>query len=322
MNRILLIDFKAVGHAVKFSLGKGRLSHDEQPTFLIYGFLLKLNFLMRKTRSDIVVFALDSQSSLRRNMYAEYKGNRQDNKPEHVQKLDELAFPQFDLLEEVVLPKIGYRNLFKVEGYEADDVIGSICKKYKGYQIIICTSDRDMYQLLTDLVCVFDIKKNTYYTRTDFEKEYGIEPHMWKRVKSIGGCGSDNVKGVPIPQPDPTKKQQHVAEKGALNYLKGLTKPTTKAHQAIESRAGKDVINRNKSLVILPFKGTPEFEITPDRLSKAGLIEICRQFGFRSIIKDVKSWVRTLGLRDDCTDVDKRKSKRLAKRSLRNKLRR
>jgi 5'-3' exonuclease len=321
MNRILVIDFKALGHAVKFSLGKGRLAYDEKPTFLIYGFLLKLKFLMSKTRANIVVFALDSEKSLRKEIYADYKSNRQ-SKPPHVQALDELAFPQFDLLEESVLPKIGYRNLFKVEGYEADDIIGSICKKYKGSQIVVCTSDHDMYQLLTDLVCIFDIKKNKYYTITNFEEEFGMEPKMWKRVKAIGGCSSDTVKGVPIPQPDPTKKQQHVAEKGAINYLKGLTKPTTKAYQAIESREGKDVINRNKRLVILPFRGTPEFEVLPDRLSKSGLIEVCREFGFKSIIRDIKSWTRTLGLRNDCTDVDERKTKRLAKRGLRRKQRR
>lgn len=296
-NRILVIDFKAVGHAIKFSLGKHRLSHNEKSTFLIYGFLLKLNFLMRKTKSDIVVYALDSKTSKRKHIYAEYKENRQ-KKTEQQIALDELAYPQFDELEEYVLPTIGYRNLFEVEGFEADDVIGSICKNEKGRQIVMCTSDQDMYQLLTDNVCVFDIKKNKYFTRSMFEKEYGIEPKIWKRVKAIGGCKSDSVKGVPIPQPDPNKRQQHVAEKGALNFLKGEMNPTSKAYQAITSREGKDVINRNKSLVILPFKGTPKFEITPDRLSKKGLIEVSKKYGFNSILKDIDSWKRILKLRN------------------------
>lgn len=295
-NRILIVDFKAVGHAVKFSLAKHRLTHKEKPTFLIYGFLLKLNFLLRKTRADIVVHALDSQTSKRKHIYAEYKSNRQ-NKTQQMISLDELAYPQFDEIEQYVLPTIGYRNLFEVEGFEADDVIGSVCKKEKGRQIIICTSDQDMYQLLSDDVCIFDIKKNKYYTNSMFEKEYGIEPKMWKRVKAIGGCSSDSVKGVPIPQPDPTKRQQHVAEKGALNFIKGTMNSTTKAYQAITSREGKDVINRNKKLVILPFRGTPEFDLKLDRLSKKGLIEVSEKYGFKSIIKDIESWKRTMKLR-------------------------
>lgn len=294
--RILLVDFKAVGHAIKFSLGKGRLTKEEKPIFLIYGFLLKLNFLMRKTRADVVVFALDSKRSIRREIYAGYKSNR-ENKPKYTQELDKLAFPQFDELENNVFPKIGYRNIFEVNGLEADDIIGSICKTYKNHQIVICSSDHDMYQLLTPNICMFDIKKNTYYTKTTFENEFGIEPKMWKRIKAIGGCYSDTVKGVPIPQPDPTKKQQHVAEKGALNFIKGEMKSTTQAYQAIMSRAGKDVINRNKKLVILPFNGTPKFEIVPDRLSVNGLIEVCEEYGFKAILSNIDNWKRILKLR-------------------------
>lgn len=295
-NRILVFDFKAVGHSIKYSIGKYKLSNNEKPTFLIYGYLLKLNFLLRKTRSDIVVFAMDSNESKRKTIYPDYKSNRENKTPQQIE-LDELAFPQFTELEEYVLPKIGYRNLFGSRGFEADDVIGSICKKEKGRQIILVTSDRDMYQLLTDNVCMFNIKTNKYYTKSMFMDEYKIEPRMWKRIKAIGGCSSDTVKGVPIPQLDPTKKQQHVAEKGALNFIRGEMKPSTKAYQAITSRAGKDVINRNKRLVILPFQGTPQFDLKPDRLSMNGLVEVCRKYGFNSILEDIDSWKKTLKLR-------------------------
>lgn len=295
-QRILLIDTHAILHHVKFSIGKQRLSNKEKPTFVIYGFLLKLHFLLRKTNANVVVYAIDSSTSKRKEIYAEYKEKRQ-NKTEQQKALDALAMPQFKEVKEYVIPELGYRNIFSADGFEADDIIGRICKTYKNSEIVICTSDQDMYQLLTKNVVMFNIKTNKYYTVSDFEKEYKIEPKMWKRIKAIGGCSSDCVKGVPIPQSDPSKKQMCVAEKGALNYILGDMKPTTKAFQAIESRKGKDVINRNKKLVIIPFKNTPEFKIKPDRPSAKGLKIICKEYGFNSILNDFNYWRKTLRLR-------------------------
>jgi len=296
-SRVLIIDLLAVLHAVKFSLGKHRLSNKDKPTFVIYGFLLKLNFLLRKTKASVVVYALDSDTSKRKKIYSVYKEKRKQNRTDKQIELDNLALPQFKEISGHVIPKLGYRNVFGAEGFEADDVIGRVCKDYKDEQIAICSSDHDMYQLLTNNVCMINAKTNNWYTINHFINEYGIKPNMWKRVKAIGGCSSDGVKGVPIPQPDPTKKQMHVAEKGALNYIKGETASTTKAHQAIESREGKDVINRNKSLVILPFRGTPKFTIRPDHPKELGLRHICEEYGFKSITNDIERWKKILRLR-------------------------
>jgi len=296
IKRYLLVDTKALMHTVKFSLGKNRLSHNEKDTFIIYGFLLKLLYMIKKSKTNMILYALDSETSKRKEIYSIYKESRQKKTQQQIE-LDQIAYPQFDEIEKFVIPTMGFRNLFEAEGFEADDIIGSICKNNKQDQIIIATSDKDMYQLLTNNVCIFDIRTNTWYTITDFRKEYGIEPKYWKRVKAIGGCSSDNVKGVPIPQDDPTKKQMCVAEKGALNYLLGKTNPNTKAYKAIESREGKDVINRNKKLVIIPFKGTPNFPIRKDKLSEKGLKEVCEKYGFNSILEDFETWKRTFKLR-------------------------
>jgi len=295
-NRIFLFDLYSVLHTIKFSLGKQRLSDTEKSTFVIHGFLLKLNYLLRKTGAKTVVYALESNRSLRKEKYSLYK-EYTHKKTEQQKALDKLAFSQFQEIIEYVLPTIGYQNLFSADGYEADDVIGRICKSYKDNQIVICSTDHDMYQLLTDNTAIFNPKKNIWYTKTKFKNEYGLEPRMWKRVKAIGGCSSDNIKGVPIPQSDPSKKQQHVAEKGALNFLLGKMNPKTKAYKAIISREGKKVINRNKELVILPMKGTPEFEIKPDILSEAGLKEVCEKYGFTTIMDDLNTWRHILGLR-------------------------
>jgi 5'-3' exonuclease len=296
-KRILLIDTLSILHQLKYSVGKRKLKKAEESSFIIYGFLFKLNALMNKSKANVVVWGLDSKTSKRRQLYANYKKKRHENKTAKQIELDNLAYPQFDEIINYVIPTLGYMNMFGEEGYESDDIIASICKKYKDNEIVIVTTDHDLYQLLTPNVCILNAKTDGFYSIKSFENEYGIEPKMWKRVKALGGCFSDQVSGVPIPQPDPTKKQRHVAEKGALNYIKGKMSPTTQAYKAIESRAGKDIINRNKALVILPFRGTPSFSIRPDRLRKKGLIAICKRYGFKAILSDIDSWVKSMRLR-------------------------
>jgi 5'-3' exonuclease len=296
-KRILLFDTSAVLHAVKFSLAKHKLSHKDKPTFVIYGFLMKMQFLMRKVRPDITIFALDSDTSLRKDIYPLYKEKRKTKKTPEQIELDKIAYPQFLEVIEYVLPTIGFRNLFGAKGLEGDDIIASICKTYKDHEIVIVGNDHDLYQLLTKNVCTFDPRANRYFSLSDFKDKYEIEPKIWKRVKAIGGCSSDEVKGVPIPQPDKDKKQMHVAEKGALNFLSGKTGENTKAYKAITSRAGKDVINRNKRLVILPFRGTPKFKIVQDRMRAKSFKKVCRKYGFSSIFEDFEDWKTIFKLR-------------------------
>jgi DNA polymerase-1 len=293
-HRILLVDTEAVLHSAKFSMVKQKLSHKELPTFVIYGFLMKLQYVCRKTHCNLVVFALDSKQSKRKKIYSKYKEKRSKDKTEEQIELDKIAYPQFDAVKNYVIPTIGYRNVFKVRGLEADDIIASICKTYKDSEIIIATTDQDLYQLLTDRVCIFNIRTNQYFTIDDFREKYGIEPKMWKRIKVYGGCSSDSVPGVPIPQPDKNKKQRHIAEKGALNYVLGKTKPTAQAYKAINSPEGKKVIARNKKLVILPFRGTPKFKLRPDRITKNGLKEVAEEYGMNSILDDLDDWYYSL----------------------------
>jgi len=284
-KRILLIDTSSILHAVKHS-GIAQLKNRDKPTYIMFGFMLKLQQLMRKTRSNVTVFACDSkpEDSVRKKLYPAYKEKR--NTKEKTQKeidLDAVAYPQFNTVETHILPNIGYNNIFTTKGLEADDIIGRICKTYSTCEIVIVTTDKDMYQLLTDTICIINPKNMQYFTKNKFIKEYGIFPKMWKRVKAIGGCYSDEVKGV-----------KGVAEKTALKYIKGELPAHHKTFQRIRSPEGKRIINRNKYLVILPLKRTPEYEIKEDRISKIKLHNMAKEFGFMSIITDIENWYKIL----------------------------
>lgn len=293
-RKITVFDTRAVLHSSKYALGKSRLSHNEKHTFVIFGFIMRLRAILERERPDIVVFTSDSKSSKRKEIYHLYKDNRDKSKKTADQiELDELAYPQFDIVEKEILPELGYRNLFRVKGFEADDIMASICKTYPNDYITLVTTDKDMYQVLTNNVVIFKPDKYSSYTKKDFIKEYGIEPNLWKRVKTYGGCTSDNVPGIPIPD-----SPRNIGEGFALQFVKKTMKPHIKAYQAFVCLQNKKIIERNKKLVIIPFKGTPKFKLLPDAfLSRESLARIARKYGLKSVLKDIDDYSRVLKLR-------------------------
>lgn len=282
--RILLIDTSSVLHAAKYGISNP-LKHKDKDKFIIYGFLLKLQMLMRNVNPTLTVFANDTRlkDSFRKKIYPAYKEKRHENKTPEDIKLEELVYPQFEIVKEYIIPSLGFRNNYSEKGLEADDIIGSVCKSYCTDEIVIVTTDKDMYQLLSSTTCIYNPQKNRYYTLKDFRNEYDIEPKMWKRVKAISGCASDNVTGVP-----------GVGEKGVLQYLKGRLPMHYKKYQDIESRTGKDIINRNKKLVILPHRRTPKYKLKPDHVNKKALLKIAKEFKFKSIEKSINNWAKVL----------------------------
>ena len=113
----------------------------------IYGFLNILFKLIEETSPDAVAFAFDLKApTFRHKLYSGYKAQRKGMPEELAQQLQPLK----DLL---VL--MGY-PLITVEGYEADDILGTLAEscRQKGYECIIATGDRDSFQLVGDTVTV------------------------------------------------------------------------------------------------------------------------------------------------------------------------
>jgi 5'-3' exonuclease len=301
-QRLLIFDTSSILHAAKHSFGKSRLSKDDKYTFVVYGFMLKLYAILSKENYDIVAFALDSQINVRFSYYSEYKENRSTaTKTKEQIELDRLARPQFKEITDFVIPELGYKNIFEAEGFEADDVIAKICKKYSKWDITIVSTDKDLYQLLTMKIAILNPITFYSFNLDDFREKYGIEPRMWKRVKVYGGCSSDNVKGLPIPQSKEAiqkgTKQKCIGEGFALKYIKKEIGTHTNTYKAFTQPSAKKIIRRNQRLTIIPHKGTPDFTILSDnRMSKNGLRRIIDKYGFKSIRVDFKNFCRVLKL--------------------------
>lgn len=285
-NRILLIDNSAVLHILKHANDFNRLKNNEKSTYIIFNFLFRLQFLIKKVKPTVCVFARDSHTakSKRRIIYPNYKIKRQkEKKPEQI-ALDNFAYPQFTEVEEYVLPKLGYTNIFKVPGLEADDIIASVCKSNPSSEIIIVTTDEDMYQLLTNTVCILNAKRIKYFTKQDFIKKYGIQPNDWKKVKAVAGCKTDEIPGIP-----------GIGEKTIIKYLRRELPTHHKTYQKIKDKKYFNLIQRNKKLVILPFEGTPTFEIDfENKPTRKGIQIVGDKYKFLPIQQNIKQWCKIL----------------------------
>jgi len=267
-----LIDTAALLYSSKFAMPK--LYVNDQATGILYGFVRYLLALQKEFNFDQFIFCNDSLQSKRKELYPEYKSGR------HINESRELIYSQFNIIKNEILPNIGFKNIFESEGLEADDVIASLCQTKKlDDEYIIISRDGDLYQLLDENISQWDYISKKMITKRSFKDKYGIEPKDWGMVKAISGCKSDTVKGI-----------DRIGEKSAIKYINHSFKKNSKPFIKIESN--KDIIERNKPLVILPFDNTPEFKIVDDELSFGALTKMFIKYNFQSQLynKSLDEW--------------------------------
>uniref|UniRef100_A0A6M3L4S1 Putative exonuclease n=1 Tax=viral metagenome TaxID=1070528 RepID=A0A6M3L4S1_9ZZZZ len=286
-EKLIILDANNLAHIAKHSCHG--LSFGEIDTGVIFGFLRSVRILAKTLDSGNMVFVWDSSNSKRKKLLPSYKGNRRDKeKSAQEQYLDASAAKQFILLQEYILPKLGFRNNFQQDGYEADDLVAVIVKNEKGSSEnkIVVSSDEDMFQLL-DHCCIWLPMKKARITRETFIKLWGVEPKVWIDVKCIAGCSSDNIPGV-----------TGVGTYTAIKYLTGvLTKGKTFDLLDKEGKA-LSYIADNEPLVKLPFPGTAIPEIKKYFRFKKRFIQVFDEFGLSSFLRDSEwaEWVKLFNL--------------------------
>lgn len=181
---------------------------DGTPTNAVFGFASILQKLLDEQKPDAVCVSFDLKApTFRHKSYDGYKAKR---KP----MPEELAV-QMPLIKEL-LDAMGIRR-YELEGYEADDILGTAAAKCEaeGWDCVIVTGDKDSLQLITDSTTVCNVKtrmgqtETILYTPARFFEEYGFEPKLMVDLKALMGDASDNIPGVP-----------GVGEKSAMDLLR------------------------------------------------------------------------------------------------------
>lgn len=287
MKRYLLLDCNYLCWRAYFTTGE--LSHGDVKTGVIYGFLRDVINFQEQFEPDKIIFCFDLGVGLREQHFPEYKANRRA-KEQNVEQiiLHNEVTEQIRALRREYLPEIGFNNVFYQKGYEADDIIASICRdisKNPEESGIIITEDKDLYQLLSPNIQIYNPRKKRFYTIEHFKEEFGIKPKDWCYVKTLSGCISDGVKGL-----------KGIGEKRACAFIRGeVVKGNKFINNAI--REGEEIITRNLQLVTLPFPGVRIFTLMEDSVSEKGWQTVLEALGIKSLIPSIQRTVIRQGLK-------------------------
>lgn len=197
-STLYLIDGHALAYRTYYALTRGGTTSDRwltskgEPTAGVYGFTSVLLRILEQERPDYVAVVFDKGKTFRDDLYPEYKATRA--------KMPEDLRPQIDRIRELVdsfnIPRV------EKEGYEADDVLGSLAHWAVDHNLAvkIITGDRDLLQLVNDRISVKlpgkSLSDAQDYFREDVKKTMGVWPEQVVDFKALTGDRSDNIPGV------------------------------------------------------------------------------------------------------------------------------
>ena len=245
-KRLLLIDGHSMAYRAFFALpAENFTTAAGQHTNAIYGFATMLISLLKEEKPTHIAVAFDvSRKTFRTEIFPEYKANR-------AKTPDEFR-SQMSYLHELV-DSFGITQ-FEREGFEADDIIATIAKQAEadGFEVAICTGDRDSFQLVNDKTTVLYPKRGVSemarMTPAAVEEKYMLTPTQYPDFAALRGDPSDNLPSVPGVGEKTAAKW--IIEYGSLKDL--LNKADQVPGKAGESlRANLDSIAKNRELTQL-----------------------------------------------------------------------
>ncbi len=172
-------------HAIKGLTNRQGLS-----TNAVYGFTVMLRKLIQDEEPEYLAVAFDPRGpTVRHEQFAEYKATRARMPADLAEQLPYIH----RLCDALKVPTI------TVEGYEADDVIGTLTRRAreKDLDVVIVSIDKDLLQLVDERVSVLDTRNNTLFTPEKVAEKWGVRPDQLVDVLSLIGDTSDNIPGAP-----------------------------------------------------------------------------------------------------------------------------
>lgn len=272
MKTWLFLDVNYLAHRAYHSTGE--LTYKEIKTGVIYGVLRDILNLQELHYTNRIAFCFDSKSSKRKALSTEYKADRKakyDAMTRSEQRAYDELRDQIQLMRREYLPSLGFKNVFCQKGYEADDLIASLCDTLEpDCRAVVVSADGDLLQCLTDRVSIWNPRAQKMTTSKSFREKYHVHPIQWSMVKALAGCKSDHVTGI-----------EGVGEITACKWMRGALKPKSKAYQLI--RNNLNIANTNIQLTRLPFPGTKPMELVRDKFDRKAWKELTKRLGFRSL---------------------------------------
>ena len=284
MESIYIID--AVNYLFRSYYAIGPMTNEKgQSTSALYGFIRSVQKLFRDvspTHAAIVFDGPDNKKS-RREVYADYKMHRK-GAPEDL-------YPQFEWAYEFC-EMAGYPVLC-VDGVEADDTMASIAQyaKQKGAHVYLCSSDKDLMQLVDTHVSIIHAhKENRLIGPKEVEELYGVKPNQMLDLLAIMGDTSDNIPG--LPGFGAKTAAQLLQEFGSLDNLLAHPEKVKGPKKQETLRTEKDLALMSRTLATLDLAVDVPKNESFYRLKKPDLDELTKLYhrmNFKSLLRDLAS---------------------------------
>lgn len=277
MKTWLILDTSFLCHRALHTTGK--LSNVDstgtaQVTGVLFGLFRDIQTFQKQFNTKHIVFCFDHPKNNRMDVLPTYKETRRKKREEATEE-EKDAFAemqkQITLMRTDYLPSMGFKNILYHKGFEADDLIAQVCRSIDVEDnAIILGSDKDLYQLLSKRVSIWNTHKKQLVTKAMFKEQYNITPKQWVLVKAIAGCDGDDVPGI-----------NGVGDITAARYLSGALGKGKKFDSIIN---GASKWQNNIPLVSLPYEGCPEIELQDDEFSIDDWNKVMRKLGMKSLV--------------------------------------
>ncbi|MCR4397704.1 MAG: DNA polymerase I [Firmicutes bacterium] len=238
MGKLILLDGHSLANRAFYALPR-LTAASGQVTNAVYGFLTMLLRLIDEERPEMIAAAFDRPApTFRHTEFDGYKATRTAAPEDFKSQIPIIK----EALEALGIP------VFELDGYEADDVLGTISSKAteRGIETVIVTGDRDALQLVSDKTTVLLTRKGisevAKYDRDQVEAAYNIAPSQVVDVKALTGDASDNIPGV-----------QGIGEKTALRLIRefGSVERLLESLDKVEDNRARAALERGARSAVL-----------------------------------------------------------------------
>ena len=291
MKKLVIIDGKSVFYRGYYAMGNLSLE-DGTPTGGVYGFASLAFEIIRKLKPDYVVVAWDKKgtsTAKRSAIYPEYKAGRK--------KAPDDFYEQIPLLKDF-LKTLGW-PLFEIDGYEADDILGTLAVQANklGVEANLITSDLDMLQLIDENTKVFAMKRGfsdiEEFDLEYFENKYGLKQSQFVDLKALQGDSSDNIPGVPGIGPKTATQllQEFFTLEGIYENLENI-KPAWR--KKLED--GKDLAFMSKKIAEIFLDAPVELNFEDADIHNFNyeeVLKMLRKLEFNSLVRKIPKEMKT-----------------------------
>ena len=252
------------------------------PTNAIYGFSNMLKRVLRERSPIYMAIALDAPGpTFRHDLSPDYKANR-PRMPEDL--AEQIPFIK-RLITALGIPYV------EIPGYEADDIIGTLATwaSDQGADVVMISGDKDLLQLVSPKVHMWDSMKHEVFGPAEVEKRFGVPASQVVEVMGLAGDSTDNIPGVP--GIGPKTAQRLIKEFGSIeNLLSALDKVSKeRERKRLEAHSEQAIMSRALATIKcdVPLdKDWQEFEL--GEADRGDLVNLYRELEFKKLLQELE----------------------------------